>query len=90
MGDEKYHQARIEMLSKEYATFNGKLTIPNYNREERRKYVKEHKHNKNANVCPHCNKKTMKITDDYGKLFCELCGKIVEYKELGTGSQKDR
>ena len=60
----------------DYGIFNGKSTLTNYNRKERRKYIKEHKHNKNAKMCPNCNNKTIFITDDNGKQFCELCGKL--------------
>ncbi len=77
----------------DYGIFNGKPTITNYNREERRKYIKKHKHNKNAVICHNCNNKTIFITDDNGKQFCELCGKLYptltiknengEYEPLG-------
>ena len=55
--------------------FNGKPTIPNLNRDERRKYIKEHK--ATGSLCPNCHNKTQKISDDNGNLFCELCGKII-------------
>ena len=45
----------------DYGVFNGKPTLTSYNREERRKYIKEHKHNKNAIMCPNCNNKTIFI-----------------------------
>lgn len=47
-----------------------------YNREERRKYIKEHKHGKDATNCIYCNVKTMTITDDNGDFVCELCGRF--------------
>ena len=59
-----------------YGVFNGKTMIPNYNREEKRRYIKEHKHNKDATNCSYCNAKTLTITDDNCKDVCELCGKI--------------
>lgn len=59
-----------------YGVFNGKPMIPNYNREEKRRYIKEHKHNKYATNCSYCNAKTLTITDDNRKDICELCGKI--------------
>lgn len=78
----------------DYGVFNGKPTLPNYNRKERRKYIKEHRNNKDAKTCPNCNNKTMFITDDNNKSFCELCGKLYptllvkeekgEYKPLGV------
>ena len=61
----------------EYGIFNGKPTIPNYNREERRKYIKLMKNDKDATICPKCNYKTRKVSDDNGKIFCELCGKVI-------------
>lgn len=61
-----------------YGVFNGKPMIPSYNREERRKYIKEHKNNKEATYCDYCNAKTLTITDDNCKSVCELCGKLKE------------
>ena len=84
MGGEDFEKMRLQMLSNEYGTYNGQLTIPNFNREARRKYIKEHKVDKDATICPHCNNKTLKITDDNGKEFCELCGKITEYENVGV------
>lgn len=84
MGGEEFEKMKLQVLSNEYATFNGKLTIPTFNREERRKYIKEHKKDKNATICPHCKNRTLKITDDNGKNFCELCGKITEYEDVGV------
>lgn len=60
----------------DYGIFNGEPTVTNFNREEKRNYIKKHKHNKDAIMCPNCNNKTIFITDDYGKQFCELCGKL--------------
>ena len=60
----------------EYGVFNGKSTITSYNREQRRKYIKEHKHIKGLKECPYCKVKTKFITDDNGKSFCELCGRL--------------
>ena len=59
-----------------YGVFNGKPMLPNYNREEKRRYIKEHKHNKDATNCNYCNAKTLTITDDNCKDVCELCGRI--------------
>ena len=84
MGGEEFEKMKLQMLSNEYGTFEGKLTIPNFNREERKKYIKEHKKDKNTTICPHCKNKTLKITDDNGKEFCELCGKLTEYEDVGV------
>lgn len=81
MSVEGFEKMKLQGLSNEYGIFNGKLTIPNFNREERRKYIKEHKKDKNTTICPHCKNKTLKITDDNGKEFCELCGKITGVKD---------
>ena len=59
----------------EYGVFNGKPMLPIYNRKERRKYIKEHKHNKEAEHCLYCNAKTLRVSDDNGDWCCELCGK---------------
>lgn len=59
-----------------YGTFDGKPLIPSYNREQRRKYIKTHRHDKDAKNCTYCNNKTIFVTDDNGKECCELCGKI--------------
>lgn len=59
-----------------YGVWNGKPMILSYNREEKRKYIKRHKHNKDATHCNWCNAKTLTITDDNCKLVCELCGRI--------------
>lgn len=88
MGGEEFEKMKLQMLSNEYGTFEGKLTIPNFNREERRKYIKEHKNDKNATTCHHCKNKTLKITDDNGKEFCELCGRITEYENAGVISNE--
>lgn len=63
-----------------YGTWNGKPMLPSYNREQRRAYIKEHKHDKDATNCMYCNCKTMTIIDDNGKLVCELCGKFKPIK----------
>ena len=84
MGGEEFETMKLQVLSNEYTTFNGELTIPTFNREERRKYIKEHKKDKNATICPHCKNRTLKIIDDNGKNFCELCGKITEYEDVGV------
>lgn len=76
--------------SDDYGVFNGKPTVTNYNRKEKRKYVKDHKNDKDARVCPNCNNKTLFITDDYSRSFCELCGKLyptIFFKE-GKGEYK--
>ena len=63
-----------------YGVFNGKPMLPGYNREERRAYIKKHKHNKNASECLYCNAKTLTITDDNSDFVCELCGRIKSIK----------
>lgn len=78
MGRYELDKMRLQKLSEEYGTFDGKLIIPNFNREQRRKYIKDHKKDKNSTICLNCNNRTLKITDDNGKEFCELCGKIVK------------
>jgi hypothetical protein len=55
-----------------HGTWYGKPMLPICNRKERRKYIKEHKHDKDATNCMYCNAKTMTITDDNGKCVCEL------------------
>lgn len=60
----------------DYGVFNGRATVTNYNRTERRKYAKNHRNDKDARICPNCNYKTLFITDDNGRSFCELCGKL--------------
>lgn len=79
---------------RDYGVFNGKPTITHYNREERRKYIKAHKNIKGLKICPNCKNKTVFITDDNNKSFCELCGKLYptilfknskgEYEPLGV------
>lgn len=88
MNEEGFEKMKLQCLSNKYGIFNGKLTIPNFNREERRKYIKEHKKDKNTTICPHCKNKTLKITDDNGKEFCELCGKLTEYEDVGVISNE--
>ena len=88
MGGEEFEKTRLQMLSNEYGTFNGILAIPNFNREQKRKYIKEHRKDKNATICPHCKNRTLKITDDNGKEFCELCGKLTEYEDVGVISNE--
>ena len=51
------------------------MGIP-YGREDRRRYLKEHKHDKDSSHCVYCKGKTATITDDYGDPICELCGII--------------
>lgn len=69
-----------------YGTWNGKPMLPSYNREERRKYIKEHKHDKDATNCFYCNAKTMTISDDNGNFVCELCGRFKAKKvEISLG-----
>lgn len=63
-----------------YGTWNGKPMVSTYNRVERRKYIKEHKHDKDASNCIYCNAKTLTITDDNGKCVCELCGRFKPMK----------
>lgn len=59
-----------------YGVFNGKPTLPKYNREQKRKYIKKHKHNKDATRCDYCNADTLTFIDDNSSLVCELCGRI--------------
>lgn len=79
----------------QYGTFDGKPLIPSYNREERRKYIKENKHNKQATYCDYCNAKTLTVTDDNGYLCCTLCGKIklikaeIKVKDYTTHTRSD-
>lgn len=61
-----------------YGVWYGKPMMPHYNREERRKYIKEHKKDKNAEYCPFCQTNTIRISDDNCDICCELCGKIIE------------
>jgi len=59
----------------QYGTFDNKPFIPSYNRAERRKYIKEHKH---CNwYCPYCSCNVDTITDDNCNICCILCGKII-------------
>lgn len=80
----QFKKMKLKMLSERYGTFNGKLTIPTFNREQTRKYIKEHKKDRDATICPHCKNRTLKIIDDNGKEFCELCGKLIEYEDVGV------
>ena len=59
-----------------YGTWNGKPMLLICNREEKRKYLKEHKKDKYATHCDYCKGKTLTITDDNGKCVCELCGRF--------------
>ena len=61
-----------------YGIWNGKPMLTIYNREERRKYIKKHKHNKDATNCIYCNAKTMTLIDDNRRFVCELCGRLKE------------
>ena len=88
MGGKEFEEMRLQMLCEQYGIFNGELTIPTFNREQKRKYIKEYKKNKNATICPHCKNRTLKIIDDNGKNFCELCGKITEYEDVGVISSE--
>ena len=88
MGGKEFEEMKLQMLSEKYGIFNGKLTIPNFNREQKRKYIKKHRKDENATICPHCKNRTLKITDDYGKEFCELCGRRTEYEDLGVISNE--
>lgn len=63
-----------QLSEKGYGIFNGKLMGLGYNRELKRKYLKEHKKDKDATHCIYCNGNTLTITDDYNKPVCELCG----------------
>ena len=67
-----------ELSEKGFGIFNGKLMGLGYNRELKRKYLKEHKKDKNATYCIFCKGNTLTITDDYNKPICELCGIIKE------------
>lgn len=63
-----------QLSEKGYGIFNGELMGLNYNREQRRKYLKEHK--KDGSYCTYCNGDTLTITDDFCKPICELCGVV--------------
>ena len=64
-----------EQLSKKgYSVLNDKPMRLGYNRELKRKYLKEHKKDRNASYCIYCNGNTLTITDDFNKPICELCG----------------
>lgn len=63
-----------QLSEKGIGIFNGKPMGFNFNREQRRKYLKEHKKDKEASYCIYCGGKTMTITDDFNKPICELCG----------------
>lgn len=60
----------------DYGVWGGNPFIPSYNREQRRKYIKEHKHDKEATYCTYCKAKTVSVSDDNGYFCCELCGRI--------------
>ena len=62
----------------DYGVLNGKPFLPIYNRSEKRKYIKENKHNPEAEYCPHCEAKTLKVSDDNGVFCCTLCGRKLE------------
>jgi len=63
-----------ELSAKGFGIFDGKLMGLNYNRELKRKYLKQHKKDKEASYCIYCNGKTLTVTDDFCKPICELCG----------------
>lgn len=65
-------------LKELYAVWNGEIYRGFGNRVEKRKYLKKHRHDKEASYCSICKGNTLKITDDFGRLFCELCGKVVK------------
>jgi hypothetical protein len=46
------------------------------NREQKRKYTKIHKNDKNATYCWYCDIKTLSKTDSDSNLCCELCGRM--------------
>lgn len=79
----------------QYGVWNGKPFIPSYNREERRKYIKENRHNKNASHCAYCNANTLTVSDDNGQFCCALCGRYksikveVKAKDYTTHIQND-
>ena len=60
--------------AKGYGIFNGEVMGLHYNRKSTRKYLKEHKKDKDATYCIHCKGNTLTITDDFCKPICELCG----------------
>ena len=66
-----------------YGIFNGQLMGLHYNREQKRRYLKEHKRDRHSSHCNWCNGKTATITDDYGDSVCELCG-IVKKEAVRT------
>ena len=65
-----------QLSEKGYGIFNGKLMGFGYNRALKRKYLKEHKKDKDSTYCIHCGGNTLTITDDYAKPVCELCGMV--------------
>lgn len=73
-----------------YGTWNGKPMLPICNREQKRKYLKEHKKDKYATHCDYCKGKTLTITDDYGKCVCELCGrfKMLGFEIMGETNER--
>ena len=79
MGGQEIINARLQMLSNQYGTFNGHLTFPSYNREQKRRYIKAHKKDKNASICPHCHYNTLKITDDNSKEFINAINNSLKY-----------
>ena len=72
-----------ELKARGVGIFDGKPMGLHYNREQKRRYVKEHKHDKNASHCSYCIARTVTVTDDYGDPTCELCGIVKERKNNG-------
>lgn len=81
-------EERVKQLLKHYGIPYGAWTPHKFNREQRRKYIKNHKKDKNATICSHCKNRTLKITNDYGKEVCELCGKRTKYEDVGVISNE--
>lgn len=65
-----------QLSEKGIGIFNGIPMGLGYNRELKRKYLKEHKKDRNASYCIYCNGNTLTITDDFNKPVCELCGVV--------------
>ena len=72
-----------DLKAKGVGIFNGEPMGLHYNREQKRRYLKEHKHDRYASHCAFCNGRTATVTDDYGDYICELCG-IIKKEGLKT------
>lgn len=52
------------------------------NREQKRRYLKKHKSDKDASYCIYCKGNTLTLSDDYGDLVCELCGIVKDENKI--------